>query len=165
MQETERLADLVERVIDGDPWHGSNVVTLLDGVAAADAARHVLPGTHSIWELVRHMTGWCDEVRARFDGARAGEPVAGDWPPVTETSPAAWAAAVAGLVASHRALATAVRRRSDADLEAPVVDERDRADGLGLSRYLTTHGLVHHTTYHAGQISLVRRAIEAARHE
>lgn len=160
MRETDRLADLVERVIEGDPWHGANVMTLLEGLAAADAARRVRPGTHSIWELVRHMTGWCDEVRARIDGARAGEPAAGDWPDVTDRSPAAWAAAVNGLVTSHRALAATIRRHADADLEAPVVDERDRADGLGLSRYLTAHGLVHHTTYHAGQIALVRRAIE-----
>ena len=43
----------------------------------------------------------------------------------------------------------------------PVVDRRDPATGTGLSHYLTLHGLVHHTTYHAGQIALLRRAIEA----
>lgn len=34
------------------------------------------------------------------------------------------------------------------------------AAGTGLSRYLTVHGLVHHTVYHAGQIALLRRALE-----
>ena len=159
MTEAERLADLLERVVEGDPWHGSSVVALLDGLTASAAARRVVPGGHTIWELVLHMTGWCNEVRARLGGAPAGEPAHGDWPAVLDTSPAAWASAVSSLVEDHRALAAAVRRAGDAALQAPVVDHRDRASGTGLSRYLTLHGLVHHTTYHAGQIALLRRAL------
>lgn len=163
MREAERLADLVERVVEGDPWHGSNVVSLLDGLSAVDAARHAVPGGHSIWELVRHMTAWCDEVAARLDGAPAGEPAAGDWPPIGDVTPAAWASAVTALIDSHRALATALRAIDDARLAVPVVDRRDPASGTGLSRYITTHGLVHHTAYHAGQIAQARRALLAAR--
>jgi uncharacterized damage-inducible protein DinB len=161
MRDVEQLADLVERVVEGDPWHGSNVVALLEGVTAHDAAAHVVPGAHSIWELVLHITGWTREVQARLEGEAAGEPAAGDWPAVRDASPAAWAAAVAALVESHRALARALRASDDARLTTPVVDRRDPAAGTGLSHYLTLHGLVHHTTYHAGQIALLRRAIEA----
>lgn len=160
MSEAQRLADLVERIVEGDPWHGSNVVTLLDRLSAREAAERPVPGSHSIWELVLHMTGWCDEVRARLDGAPAGDPAPGDWPAVGDTSPAAWASAVTTLVDSHRTLAAAIRRAGDAVLETPVVDHRDPASGTGLSRYLTLHGLVHHTAYHAGQIGLLRRALE-----
>jgi len=161
MCEAERLADLVERVVEGDPWHGSNVVAVLDGISAEDAAARVVPGAHSIWELVLHMTGWTREVHSRLTGAPAGEPAAGDWPAVPVVTPAAWRAAVAALVESHRALAAAIRAADDRWLAAPVVDYRDAASGTGLSRYLTLHGLVHHTTYHAGQIALVKRAIAA----
>ena len=161
MREAERLADLVERVVEGDPWHGSNVVSVLAGLSARDAAAHVLPGAHSIWELVVHMTGWTREVHARLDGAPAAEPAAGDWPAVDEVTPAAWQAAVATLVHSHRTLAAAIRAVDDRVLDSPVTDHRDAAAGTGLSRYLTLHGLVHHTTYHAGQIALLKRAIEA----
>ncbi len=159
MREVDRLADLVERVVEGDPWHGPSVVSLLDGVAARDAAAAVVSGAHSIWELVVHMTGWAREVSARLGGAPAGEPHAGDWPAVDDAADAAWTAAVAALVDSHRALATAIRATGDRALEAPVVDDRDAAAGAGLSRYLTLHGLVHHTTYHAGQIAVLKRAI------
>lgn len=161
MREAERLAALVERVIEGDPWHGSNVLAVLTGLSAPDAAAQVVPGAHSIWELVVHMTGWTREVHARLDGAPAAEPPAGDWPAVDEVTPAAWQAAVATLVDSHRTLAAAIRAVGDDTLDAPVVDDRDGPAGTGLSRYLTLHGLVHHTTYHAGQIALLKRAIEA----
>ncbi len=163
MSETAKLADLIVRVMEGDPWHGPNVVTLLEGVSPSAAAAHAVPGTHSIWELVVHMTGWANEVRARLGGAVAGEPEGGDWSEATDASPAAWQAAKAALVHSHAALAAAVRAAGDAVLDTAVADYRDRAAGTGLSRYLTVHGLVHHTTYHAGQIALLVKAATAAR--
>lgn len=163
MTETVRLADLVIRVIDGDPWHGSTVLALLDGVSPHTAAAHPIPGVHSIWELVLHMTGWAAEASARLAGAEAGEPQGGDWPAVTDVSRLAWTRAVEGLVASHQALAAAVRASDDRVLDTPVRDPRDRAAGTGLSHYLTLHGLVHHTTYHAGQIAVLVRAAQATR--
>ena len=160
MTETARLADLITRVIDGDPWHGSTVLALLDGVSHQAAAAHPVPGLHSIWELVLHMTGWANEAGARLAGEAAGEPKGGDWPAVTEVSHAAWTRAVEALVASHQALAAAVRATDDRVLETAVHDPRDRAAGTGLSHYLTLHGLVHHTTYHAGQIAVLVRAAQ-----
>jgi len=161
MSHVEEIADLIERVLEGDPWHSSSVVVLLEDVSAEDAAAHAVPGAHSIWELVLHMTGWAREVRARLQGEAAGEPAGGDWPVVRDISAAAWSAAVAALVESHRALAAAVRASDDHTLTTPVVDRRDPAAGTGLSRLVTLHGLVHHTTYHAGQIALLKRAIPA----
>ncbi len=161
MAEVDRVADLVERVAQGDPWHGSSVKALLDGIAASDAAARIGPGTHSIWEVVVHMTGWTREVSARLEGEPAGEPAAGDWPAVAEVSEAAWTGAREALLESHRALAAAIRAAGDGVLDTPVVDNRDLAAGTGLSRYLTLHGLVHHTAYHAGQIALLSRAIAA----
>ena len=161
MREVDRLADLVERVLEGDPWHGPDVVSLLHGVAAHDAAATTVPGAHSIWELVVHMTGWAREVSARLGGAPAGEPEAGDWPVVDDGGEAAWTAALTALVESHRALAAAIRAAGDSVLERPIADHRDAAAGVGLSCYLTLHGLVHHTAYHAGQIALLKRALAA----
>ena len=161
MTETARLADLITRVIGGDPWHGSTVLALLDGVSHQAAAARPIPGVHSIWELVLHMTGWATEAGARLAGEAADEPEGGDWPAVTDVSRAAWTRAVAALVASHQALAAAVRASDDRVLDRAVRDPRDRAAGTGLSHYLTLHGLVHHTTYHAGQIAVLVRAAQA----
>ena len=51
-----------------------------------------------------------------------------------------------------------VTRLTDADLERMIGDERDRALGSGISRYVMLHGLVQHHVYHAGQIALLRKA-------
>lgn len=159
MPEPERLADLVTRIMTGDPWHGANVHALLQDVTPGEAARTPVPGAHSIWALVLHMTGWAQEVQARLAGGVAGEPAAGDWPAVPAPTAAAWDRDRQALVAAHAALAAAIRRTPATRLDEPVVDYRDRAAGTGQSRYLTLHGLVHHSLYHAGQIALLRRAL------
>jgi uncharacterized damage-inducible protein DinB len=159
MSEPARLADLVDRVMTGDPWHAGNVRSLLETLTADDAVRTPVPGVHSIWEVVLHMTGWAREVHARLEGAAAGEPPAGDWPAVADASAAAWERDCRTLFAVHEALAAAIRRAPPATLDEPVIDHRDRAAGTGLSKYLTLHGLVHHTVHHAGQIALLRRAL------
>jgi hypothetical protein len=157
--EQQRIAELIERVMTGDPWHSSNVKRTLEGVSAQQASLRPPGGAHSIWELVLHMTGWAREVSARLGGREAQEPREGDWPPVAVVSDAAWHAAQAGLFAAHEELAAAVRGVGDDHLAQPVRDFRDGALGTGLSHYLTLHGLVHHTCYHAGQIAMLRRLL------
>lgn len=159
MSECERLADLLTRLIDGDPWHGSNLMAQLEGLAPEQAAAHPVPGAHSVWELVLHLTGWATEVRARLHGEPAGEPADGDWPAVRAVTPGAWTQAKAALAGSHVALADAVRAAGDGMLDTPVTDYRDAAAGTGMSRYLTLHGVVHHAAYHTGQMALLVKAL------
>ncbi|MEZ5291523.1 MAG: DinB family protein [Vicinamibacterales bacterium] len=160
MSRADRLADLIDRVLDGDCWHGPSVVELVTGLSADAASARPIPGGHTAWELVLHMTGWADEVRARLGGAPAGTPPAGDWPPMAAPpTDAAWRGAVERLVESHRVLAAAIRGIDDQALDAPVVDHRDDAAGTGMSLYLTLHGLVHHSVYHAGQLAMLRRVL------
>ena len=66
--EADRLIDQFKRAHDGDPWHGSPVMEILEGVTAAQAAQRPPNGAHSIWELVLHMTGWRNEVARRATG-------------------------------------------------------------------------------------------------
>jgi uncharacterized damage-inducible protein DinB len=153
------IAELIERVLAGDPWHGPSVQRLLDDVGADLAARRPPGEAHSIWELVLHMTGWAREVTARLGGRAAQEPEEGDWPTVGEPTADRWQTAQTALFAAHRDLIRAVRQLDPATLSRPVLDFRNNALGTGLSHYVTLHGLIHHTVYHAGQIAIVTRAL------
>jgi len=157
--ETHAVADLIDRVMTGDPWHGSSVAVILEGISAESAAKAGPAGTHGIGEIVLHMTGWAREVTARLRGRAAQEPEAGDWPTFGDPDPARWQEAQAALFAAHRDLSSAVRGLDEAALATPVKDFRDNALGTGLSHYLTAHGLVHHTVYHAGQLALLKRTL------
>ena len=156
--ETDRITDELGRAHDGDPWHGSSVRTLLDRVSAAQAASRPVPNAHSIWELVLHMTSWRREVSRRLRSGMADEPEAGDWPPVTDVGDAAWRRALAALDDAHEELVRAVRDFPAGRLDELVGDRRDRAMGTGVSYYVTLHGIAQHDAYHAGQISLLRKA-------
>lgn len=162
MTEADKLVDQLERSFRGDPWYGSSVLTALEGLSAAQAARYPVAGAHSIWELVIHMRAWKGEVLSRFQGHPAGTPSEGDWPdqPAAPTD-ALWRDEVARLVRVHEGLVDAVRRSTAAHLNEGVVDQRNREAGTGLAQWQTVHGIVQHDVYHLGQISLLRKAAGA----
>jgi tRNA(Arg) A34 adenosine deaminase TadA/uncharacterized damage-inducible protein DinB len=140
--ESARIADDIRRAYDGNPWHGSSVTAILEGVTAPEAAARPIPNAHTIWELVLHMAAWAGEVTRRLGGAEPAEPVEGDWPAMpAEPTEAAWAEARARLGEAH------------ADLTAAVAAIEQIA---GPDAH-TVNGLLQHDAYHSGQVSLLRK--------
>jgi uncharacterized damage-inducible protein DinB len=163
MSEIIRIVDQIEREHGGDPWHGSPLRSILEGIDAEHAARKPLPTAHSIWELVLHMTGWKQEVTQRLSGAPAGEPKDGDWPEVGEPTEARWKSALDRLENAHRALIAAVRALPESKLFEPTNDPRNRPLGTGVSYYVLLHGIVQHDVYHSGQIALLKKTVVVRR--
>ena len=157
--ESARLTDQIARAHDGDPWHGSPVKTILEGITHEQAARRPPGDSHSIWQLVLHMTGWRNEVARRATGQPAAEPAGGDWPDVGAPTAPRWQAALAALDASHAALLDVMRGMTDRRLLEPTNDPRNRPLGTGVTYYELLHGLVQHDAYHAGQIAMVRKVL------
>lgn len=157
--ERSRIIDQLLRAHSGDPWHGSPVMALLNGVTAEQAARRPPNGAHSIWELVRHMTGWRNEVAARILGKAAGEPEGGDYPGIGKPTPERWTAALGALGAAHRRLVDVTRGLSDEQLLRPTKDLRTDQSGTGATAYELLHGIVQHDAYHAGQIAILKRIL------
>jgi uncharacterized damage-inducible protein DinB len=162
--ELPRLAAELARAFEGDAWHGASLAATLTDVDPARAAAHPIPGAHSIWEIVLHLSGWAREVAARLDGQAPGMPAAGDWPAVPEPSAESWAAARAELAAAHTEVADALERfaarRGETGLDDPVGTTRDAPLGTGFSYYVMVHGLTQHDAYHGGQITLLKRMLE-----
>jgi uncharacterized damage-inducible protein DinB len=161
MSEISRIIDELEREYDGDPWHGSPLVAILDGVSASQASARPVASAHSIWELVLHVTAWKNEVRLRLSGAPAGEPKEGDWPDVGEPSEERWHEALERLRRAQRDLLADIQTLPEAKLLAPTNDPRDRKTGAGVSYYVLLHGAVQHDVYHAGQIALLKKGLTA----
>ena len=160
--ETARILDQLDREHRGDPWHGSPVMQILADVDHDRASARPLPGAHTIWEIVLHMTAWKNEVRRRVGGAPAGTPAEGDWPAPAPPGAQAWCEAVDALDAAHRALVAAIGRMPEAALFTPTNDPRDAETGAGVSHYVLLHGLVQHDVYHSGQIAFLKSALSAA---
>jgi uncharacterized damage-inducible protein DinB len=134
---------------------------LLAGIDATAAVSRPIADAHSICEVVLHMTGWVREVARRLRDGVAREPEHGDWPACSVRTESDWHAVVAGLDAANAELLAAIRAADDARLGERVGDAREPALGTGVTRYVTLHGIVQHHVYHAGQISLLKRAIKS----
>lgn len=154
MHDHTRILDHLRRGHDGEPWHGRSLRDLLADVDAPTAAAHPVPGAHSIWELVRHLTLWIVTVRRRL----AGEPVeyadGEDWPAVTSTTPEAWLATLDVLDQAHESLLRVLERLPADALQELVPGRRHTAAFM-------LHGLAQHAAYHGGQIALLVRAARA----
>ena len=151
MSHATRLANHIERTVTGPMWHGKAQTDVLAGVTRDQALARPLSGAHSIWEIVLHVTAWCDIARLRLKGQAAQDPTPEqDWPPVPTTGAEDWAATVARLGDSHRQLAAAARMLTDAQLDLKVA-------GLTYPVGLMLSGVVEHGTYHGGQIALLKK--------
>ena len=156
-----QLSNHIKRTVAGPMWHGPSLDELLASVSSDQAAARPIPGAHSIWEIVLHVTAWAEIALARLHGQRTGDPAPDeDWPPVSGSDPksgsgaaANWQAALERLRDSYRALATDTR-----PLEPSAFDEQVAGADYTVSNLL--HGVIEHGTYHGGQIALLKRALE-----
>jgi uncharacterized damage-inducible protein DinB len=161
MIDTAYLRELLRKGQSDDPWHGPSVNDTLQGVTAEQAAAYPIPGAHSIWEIVLHMSAWHGEVIRRLEGNEPAMPREGDWPEVTDTSPAAWQSALERLDATHDRVLATLSHLSEGDLDRPGGSIADRALGTGVLHRTMVVGLLQHAAYHSGQIVLLRRALGA----
>lgn len=154
MTETQRIADQLSRSYQGHAWHGPSLTEVLEGVTPEMAAARPSSGTHSIWEMVRHVAFWAAVARRTLEGeaypARLNAPA--DWPePV-----GSWPDAVAELEREQKALIHAVQGMADDRLEETVTEKK------GYSFYVLLHGVVQHNLYHAGQMMLLKKTSVAS---
>jgi len=157
MSEIDRITDQLQRAFKKDSWSGPSLQEVLANVTAECAAARPLADAHTIWEIVLHVTGWKDAVRRRLNGEPVRLPLEGDWPAVTDTSPAAWQSTIAKLEQRHEELAQTVQSLTEARLKDILITEQSRETGGGVSCYITLHGIVQHDLYHAGQIALLKK--------
>jgi uncharacterized damage-inducible protein DinB/heme-degrading monooxygenase HmoA len=149
--EGNALAEELRAIWHGDAWHGPALRELLEDVWSRDAAARPLQGGHSLWELVLHVTAWADTWRRRLEGQVLGDPDVGDFPPVSATTPEAWADARARLEDAHEKLTERVGRLTPAELDATV-------PGCEYDARFLVRGAIRHTVYHSGQIALLKKA-------
>lgn len=153
MSEVENIVELLNVSYSGTPWHGPSLIANLDGITAAQALEKPIPGGHSIWELVQHITAWINEAIRVFDGEQyAILTPEQDWPAISAQDETAWQAALGILESSHEALVGAVSELQEDKLW-------ELLDGQDFTYYWLLHGVVQHNVYHAGQIGLIRKGL------
>lgn len=152
MSEARRIRHLLKLSYHGKAWHGPALREILEGMTAGIAAARPIEDAHSIWQIVRHIAAWETEAARVLEGKTyvtlAGD---ADWPPVVDTTEAAWVGALGELEHAQRALVDACAILPDEQLDQMVA-------GTEFSFYFLLHGVIQHNLYHAGQIALLKKA-------
>ena len=154
MSETVRLADQIRRAFEGDAWHGDSLLELLAGVNAKTAAAHPIKNAHSIWELVLHIAAWDGAALKRTGGTAVELRDEQNFPPVKDTSDAAWRKAIEHAKQTHNELVKAVAAFPDSRLQEQVPGKTESYYNF----FYLFSGIVQHELYHAGQIALLKKA-------
>jgi uncharacterized damage-inducible protein DinB len=145
---------------EAEPWHGPSTKSLLDGINAAEAASHIIPQFHSIWEIVLHMDAWQREVLRRLDASFIPEiPEEGDWRRAVEVTEEAWKQAILDLDSSLHELVSALNNMAKTADENKALESRGTASGPNITLAATLSGLVQHNAYHSGQIAVLRKVL------
>jgi uncharacterized damage-inducible protein DinB len=151
VREIERIVDQFRRGWDGDAWHGTPLWTMIRDVTASEANARPIADSHTIAEIVQHLTYWKWATVERVNGALVSPGHDEQWPPVTDAGEAAWAEALRLLETQHQALMQMLGNMSDEQLKKPIA-------GRDYDVYVQLHGTLQHELYHAGQIALLKRA-------
>ena len=149
--ETSRVVRLIEKTFEKSPWYGPSMMDVLSEVSE-DQARLRVGQTHSILELVLHMTSWRIFTTRRLQGDNEFEvdnqsnfPTEGKW---TE--------ALAELKESQTELLVAARAFPDGRLGDLVPSKVHK-----YTYHTLLHGIVHHDIYHLGQIQLIKKSSQS----
>jgi uncharacterized damage-inducible protein DinB len=109
------------------------------------------------------MTVWTREVASRVRGSSPKSP-AQDWPsPESVGGEAAWHRAQDDLAAAQKDLENAVADLDPEDMIRWIADQRDPNVDTGVTVGTLIRGLLQHHTYHQGQISLLKKAVDTFR--
>lgn len=151
-EECRRIADLLEQTFEGRAYYGPSVMKCLEGVDAELAAQRPEVNANSIWDIVNHLTLELEYHRRLIEGG-AGEWIRGEttWSEATDTSEAAWSAAIAKLKDANWQLVDAVRGAGDEMLSKQVPELNE------WTFFRSLHGTLHHSIFHSGQILMLRR--------
>ena len=151
------LITVLEEAFRRKAWHGPNLRGSFRGLTAREAAWRPSKAGHNIWEYMLHAAYWKYAIRRRITGEKRGSfPVQGSnfFARPVSTAEKAWRNDIRILENEHVLLVQAVRMRLPGLLARLPAARRAAV-------IRTIHGIAFHDVYHAGQIRLLRRMVEA----
>ena len=145
--EIKNIHKLLRHTYEKNAWHGPAVKEVLESIPP-EQAHNRLPETHSIIELVAHMTAWRFFVIKKLQGDpeyKVAEQM--NFPSVTN-----WLDAILELDKSQAELLKALEGFDSARLFEIV-----KHGSYQYSYYTLLHGIIHHDLYHTGQIAIIKK--------
>ena len=152
--EIQVILSKLKEVLNGQPWYGKPVYSMLDEVNQDLLYIQPRPNSHSLIDLIYHMVTWAEFVQKRIEKELITDMDAfnaSDWRAI-DPDVHDWQKGIAALKASHQKIIELLQTKNDAFLDE-TVDYRKYN-----FRYLL-NGLIQHNIYHLGQIAYVNKLL------
>ena len=153
MTEIQQLVERYDQTLNGDAWYGDPIWKILQGIDARCAVAQLIPGTHTIWQLVMHMEFWERIAARRFSGPVTPDE-AGNFLATPAPNEAEWQKTLESFHASNREFRDVITRLDSGSLDS------NTPGGQRSFRYELV-GVIEHHIYHAGQIALLKKGYSA----
>lgn len=146
--ETEKIRTLIQKAFAGPAWHGPAVMEALAEIAPETATYRTQAHTHSVAELVVHMTAWRNFVIRKLKGEEFEMTEEFNFP-----APGGWQHDLSALMTSQQELLQSLDNFPEGRLGEIV-------PGRSYDYYTLLHGIIQHDIYHTGQIMLLKKSAE-----
>ncbi|MEM6719439.1 MAG: DinB family protein [Bacteroidota bacterium] len=152
MNIAEQIAKHFKEVHFGGNWTGSNMKDVLSGITFEQATKKV-KDLNTILTLTYHIHYYVAEVLRVFEGEplKAKDEFSFDHPEIT--SQAEWDAFVTKVFKAAEDFEEHLKKLPEDCFDQPFTDEK-----YG-NYYRNMHGIIEHTHYHLGQISLLKKLV------
>ena len=155
----EKLIKELDKSVNGDPWYGASLKSILQDVTYKQAVTRHNPNIHSIAEIALHIYAWIEEVSSRLKGNEPKDPERGDWPEVDNLNETGWKKIIGDIFSAHETLLEQVKNFPFEKFEERVGTERIKELGTGFTYREMLVGLMEHNIYHGGQIGLLKKLV------
>ncbi len=146
--EIQHILSLLKSTFEKNAWYGPSVKEVLSDITPELAALRI-NNTHSIIELVAHMTAWRIFTVKKLEGDV-------DYKVSKELNfptPSNWETVVNNLYESQAKLTGAIQQFDSSLLHHPVPNS-----SYGYTFFTLLQGIIHHDIYHIGQIMLIKKS-------
>ena len=148
----KQLKDLLERPL----WLDENFKKKIATLSEREALRRPIPETHSVGELLSHLTVWINACLDRMEGKANDlkDNDANDWKTNALLSTKGWPVIKEEFFGAHHRLIAFIEKCDDDFLNKKYhVSEFSNKDIF--------FGLIHHDAYHLGQIGITIKLLQA----
>lgn len=154
--ELDRIKTLLNATFHGGAWHGPSVLENLKDIKPKTAGVR-LKNTHTIAELVYHITTWRIFALKKIQGDEEFmiKTEKQNWGNIIEVDEFEWETLQMELTLSHDELISALEEKDDSFLTEIV-------PGAEYDFYTLLHGIIHHDLYHNGQIGILKKSAPKA---
>jgi uncharacterized damage-inducible protein DinB len=154
-EEILRIVDQFNLTYESEEaWHGPSVVEILRDVSWEMANERMTNNTHSIAEVVYHMTSWRIFTVKKLQGDKTFDVTREkDWKTFPIFDEFEWEALQMELSLSQEELMNELEKLEDDEFLDEVVPGRE------YDYYTMLHGIIQHDLYHCGQISILKKAL------